>query len=194
MEAIRTLSPDAVIVDSIQVVETDSLSSAPGSIGQVRACAHELTRLVKEKHSALFLVGHVTKEGHRSPARACWSTWWTRSSTSRRDPYQLYRVLRADKNRFGATYELGLFEMSAGGLRGGRRRQSELSSPTGPRQGPEVLHGQAILEGSRPLLVEVQALAPSLPQWGAPAHDHRHRLQPCGRCSWRCWSGAWGCT
>ena len=75
VEAIHRLKPQVIVIDSIQVIETSVLGSAPGSIGQVRACAHELVRLVKEGPSALFLVGHLTKEGYLLVPR-CWSIWW----------------------------------------------------------------------------------------------------------------------
>jgi len=155
VEAIRRLKPHAVIVDSIQVIETGALHSAPGSIGQVRACAHALVRLAKESRSALFLVGHVTKEGFLAGPKVLEHLvdtvlYFEGEATSG------FRVLRSTKNRFGATYELGVFHMTTEGL-------AEVSNPselflsdrTDPAPGCMVT---VSLEGSRPLLVEIQAL------------------------------------
>ncbi len=155
VETIRQLKPDVVIVDSIQVVETGTLNSAPGSIGQVRECAHALVRLVKESRSALFLVGHVTKEGSLAGPKVLEHLvdtvlYFEGESTSG------FRVLRSTKNRFGATYELGIFHMTAEGL-------VEVSNPSELflSDRSEAVPGCMVtvsLEGSRPLLVEVQAL------------------------------------
>ena len=155
VEAIRKLKPDVVIVDSIQVMETGTLSSAPGSIGQVRECAHVLVRLVKESRSALFLVGHVTKDGSLAGPKVLEHLvdtvlYFEGESTSG------FRVLRSTKNRFGATYELGIFHMTAEGL-------VEVANPSELflSDRSEAVPGCMVtvsLEGSRPLLVEVQAL------------------------------------
>ena len=155
LETIRSLKPQTVIVDSIQVIETEALTSAPGSVAQVRACAHELVRLVKASRSALFLVGHVTKEGSLAGPKVLEHLVDTvlhfeGESTSG------FRLLRSTKNRFGATFELGVFHMTAEGL-------VEVANPSelflGDRT--ESVPGCMVtvsLEGSRPLLVEVQAL------------------------------------
>jgi len=149
------MKPQVVIIDSIQVIETSALNSAPGSIGQVRACAHELVRLVKESHTALFLVGHVTKEGFLAGPKVLEHLvdtvlYFEGESTSG------FRLLRSTKNRFGATYELGVFHMTAEGL-------VEVPNPSELflSDRTETLPGCMVtvsLEGSRPLLVEVQAL------------------------------------
>ncbi|MBI3996594.1 MAG: DNA repair protein RadA [Candidatus Omnitrophica bacterium] len=155
IEAITQIKPHVVIVDSIQVVETSQLQSAPGSIGQVRACAHELVQLVKARHCALFLVGHVTKEGFLAGPKVLEHLvdtvlYFEGESTSG------FRVLRSTKNRFGATYELGVFHMTAEGL-------VEVTNPSELflSDRTEAVPGCTVtvsLEGSRPLLVEVQAL------------------------------------
>ena len=155
VESIRQLAPQVVIVDSIQVIETGALNSAPGSIGQVRACAHELVRLMKESKSALFLVGHVTKEGFLAGPKVLEHLvdtvlYFEGEATSG------FRLLRSTKNRFGATYELGVFHMTAEGL-------VEVSNPSELflSDRTDVVPGCMVtvsLEGSRPLLVEVQAL------------------------------------
>ena len=155
IEAIKQVKPEVVIVDSIQVMETSSLNSAPGSIGQVRACAHELVRLVKESHSALFLVGHVTKEGFLAGPKVLEHLvdtvlYFEGESTSG------FRLLRSTKNRFGATYELGVFHMTSEGLiEVSNPSELFLSDRADPVPGCMVT---VSLEGSRPLLAEVQAL------------------------------------
>jgi DNA repair protein RadA/Sms len=153
--AIIASQPDVVIVDSIQVMETEALASAPGSIGQVRACAHALTRLMKERHSALFVVGHVTKEGALAGPKVLEHLVDT-VLYFEGDPTSGFRLLRSTKNRFGATYELGVFHMTAEGLvEVPNPSELFLSDRAEPVPGCMVT---ASLEGSRPLLVEVQAL------------------------------------
>jgi len=155
LEAIRQLKPQIVVIDSIQVIETATLSSAPGSIGQVRACAHALVRLVKASHSALFLVGHVTKEGFLAGPKVLEHLVDT-VLYFEGDPTSGFRLLRSTKNRFGATHELGVFHMTAEGLiEIANPSELFLSSRALPVPGCMVT---VSLEGSRPLLVEVQAL------------------------------------
>ena len=153
--AIGRLKPDIVIIDSIQVMETAALGSAAGSIGQVRACAHELVRVVKESRSALFLVGHVTKEGFLAGPKVLEHLVDT-VLYFEGEPASGFRVLRSTKNRFGATFELGVFHMTSEGL-------VEVSNPSELflSDRTEAVPGCMItvsLEGSRPLLVEIQAL------------------------------------
>ncbi len=155
LEAIKHLKPQVVIVDSVQVIETSLLNSAPGSIGQVRACAHELVRLVKESHSALFLVGHVTKEGFLAGPKVLEHLvdtvlYFEGESTSG------FRLLRSTKNRFGATHELGVFHMTSEGLVE-IANPSELFLSTRTEAVPGCMVTVSV-EGSRPLLAEVQAL------------------------------------
>jgi len=155
LESIKQLKPQVVVVDSVQVIETAVLHSAPGSIGQVRACAHELVRLVKDSHSALFLVGHVTKEGFLAGPKVLEHLVDT-VLYFEGEPTSGFRVLRSTKNRFGATYELGVFHMTAEGLvEVSNPSELFLSDRTDPVPGCMVT---VSLEGSRPLLVEVQAL------------------------------------
>jgi DNA repair protein RadA/Sms len=155
-ESIRSLKPHVVIVDSIQVMESSVMSSAPGSIGQVRACAHELVRLVKESHSALFLVGHVTKEGFLAGPKVLEHLVDT-VLYFEGEPASGFRLLRSTKNRFGATYELGVFHMTSEGL-------VEVSNPSELflSDRTQAVPGCMVtvsLEGSRPILAEVQALS-----------------------------------
>lgn len=155
VEAIKQARPQVVIVDSIQVMETAVLASAPGSVGQVRACAHALTRLMKESRSALFLVGHVTKEGALAGPKVLEHLVDT-VLYFEGDPTSGFRLLRSTKNRFGATYELGVFHMTAEGLvEVSNPSELFLSDRTEPVPGCMVT---VSVEGSRPLLVEIQAL------------------------------------
>jgi DNA repair protein RadA/Sms len=147
--------PGVIVVDSIQTMHTDLLQSAPGAVGQVRESAAQLVKFAKHTHTALFLVGHVTKEGTLAGPRVLEHMvdtvlYFEGEQDSR------YRVIRAVKNRFGAVNELGIFAMTDKGLR-------EVSNPSAiflsryekPVSGSVVM---ATREGSRPLLVEVQAL------------------------------------
>ena len=151
--------PDAVVVDSIQTMYVDSLDSAPGSVAQVRASAHELIRFAKRRGAVLFLVGHVTKDGQIAGPRVLEHMVDT-VLYFEGDLSHQFRILRAVKNRFGATDEIGVFEMTDSGL-------NEVPNPSalflGERDrdasGAAVFAG---VEGSRPVLVEIQALvAPS---------------------------------
>jgi len=152
--------PGVLVVDSIQTVWTDALSSAPGSVAQVRESAARLTRLAKDTGSAVFLVGHVTKEGALAGPRVLEhmvdAVLYFESESNQR-----YRVVRAVKNRFGAANELGIFAMTDQGLKG-------VSNPSAiflSRHGEQV-PGSVVMvtrEGTRPLLVELQALVDDSP-------------------------------
>lgn len=155
LEAIRQAKPDVVVVDSIQVLETSVLASAPGSIGQVRACAYELVKLMKASGGALFLVGHVTKEGFLAGPKVLEHLVDT-VLYFEGEPTSGFRVLRSTKNRFGATHELGVFHMTAEGLvQVSNPSELFLSDRAEPVPGTMVT---VTLEGSRSLLVEIQAL------------------------------------
>ena len=151
--------PDVVVIDSIQTMYTASLGSAPGTVAQIRASAQELIRLAKRRGFALLLVGHVTKEGAIAGPRVLEHMVDTVLYFEGERGHQ-FRLLRSVKNRFGATDEIGVFEMTSRGL-------SEVSNPSalfladrqGEVSGASVFAG---IEGSRPMLVEIQALvAPS---------------------------------
>lgn len=147
--------PQVLVVDSIQTVFLDTLPSTPGSVAQVRESAARLVRFAKDTHTALFLVGHVTKDGQLAGPRVLEHMvdavlYFEGDSSSR------FRLIRAIKNRFGAINELGVFVMTEAGLR-------EVTNPSALflRQGADTVPGSVILvtqEGTRPLLVEVQAL------------------------------------
>jgi DNA repair protein RadA/Sms len=153
--AIRTLRPGVVVIDSIQTVYTEALESAPGSVAQVRECAAQLTRLAKQNAITIILVGHVTKEGAIAGPRVLEHIVDT-VLYFEGDTHSSFRLVRAIKNRFGAANELGVFAMTERGLKGVANPSALfLSQHADPVAGSCVL---ATIEGSRPLLVEVQAL------------------------------------
>ena len=147
--------PQVLVIDSIQTIYTEQLQSAPGSVAQVRESAAQLVRYAKQSGTALFIVGHVTKDGQLAGPRVLEHMvdtvlYFEGDSGSR------YRVIRAFKNRFGAVNELGVFAMTELGLK-------EVSNPSAIflSRHEQVVSGSAVMvtvEGSRPLLVEVQAL------------------------------------
>jgi DNA repair protein RadA/Sms len=159
IETIDKKNFDAVVIDSIQTMYLDNLDSAPGTVAQVRACAAELIRAAKRRGACLLLVGHVTKEGQIAGPRVLEHMVDT-VLYFEGDRGHTFRILRAVKNRFGPTDEIGVFEMAEAGLVEVRnpselflsQRQQEIS-------GSAVFAG---MEGTRPVLVEIQALvAPS---------------------------------
>ena len=152
-------TPDMVVIDSIQTMWTDSIESAPGTVSQVRASAQALIRYAKKSGAAVVLVGHVTKDGQIAGPRVV-EHMVDAVLYFEGDATHQFRILRAVKNRFGPTDEIGVFEMTGGGL-------AEVSNPSalflGDREsGSPGTAVFAAMEGSRPLLIEVQALvAPS---------------------------------
>ncbi len=151
----RTEKPQIMVVDSIQTVYTELLSSAPGGVGQVRECAAQLVRFAKQTGTALFLVGHVTKEGALAGPRVLEHMVDT-VLYFEGDQDSRYRMIRAVKNRFGAVNELGVFAMTDKGL-----RQVNNPSAIFLSRYDEPISGSSVMvtwEGCRPLLVEVQAL------------------------------------
>ncbi len=151
----RREKPQAIVIDSVQTIYTELLQSAPGSVGQVRESAAQLVRFAKQTGTALFLVGHVTKEGTLAGPRVLEhmvdTVLYFESDLGSR-----FRVIRAFKNRFGAVNELGVFAMTDQGLR-------QVSNPSAIflSRHEEPVSGSVVMvtrEGSRPLLVEVQAL------------------------------------
>lgn len=155
---IAETSPDVLIVDSIQTVFTSKIESSPGSVSQIRECASELLRYAKESSTPVFLIGHITKEGTIAGPKVLEHMVDTVLQFEG-DRNHMYRILRATKNRFGSTAELGIYEMNGDGLR-------EVSNPSEVliSQRDEKLSGTSIavtMEGIRPLLIEVQALVSS---------------------------------
>ncbi|MBI5640810.1 MAG: DNA repair protein RadA [Nitrospirae bacterium] len=155
LDAAKKLSPEAMVIDSIQTVYTQELLSAPGSVGQVRECAAKLMMFAKRSGIPVFIVGHVTKEGTIAGPRVLEHIVDT-VLYFEGDRGHSYRILRTIKNRFGSTNEIGIFEMSDAGLRE-VANPSELFLSERPRNvsGSTVV---ASLEGTRPLMVEIQAL------------------------------------
>ena len=164
LSALKSAKPDFVVIDSIQTMWSDSLDAAPGSVSQVRACGQELTRWAKKSGAALILVGHVTKEGTIAGPRVVEHMVDTVFYFEGERGHQ-FRILRAVKNRFGPTDEIGIFEMHQYGLAPAREPSALfLSSEDNETGGAAVF---AAMEGSRPVLAEVQALvAPSA--YGTP--------------------------
>ena len=152
LEAAR---PRVAVIDSIQTVWSETLQSAPGSVAQVRECAAQLTRYAKRVGTALFIVGHVTKEGSIAGPRVLEHIVDT-VLYFEGDTHSSFRLLRATKNRYGAVNELGVFAMTEKGLRDvANPSRLFLSTHDKPVAGSCVL---ATIEGTRPLLVEIQAL------------------------------------
>jgi DNA repair protein RadA/Sms len=156
--AIEAETPGFVVIDSIQTLYSDQLTSAPGSVAQVRECAAQLTRVAKTRGTALVLVGHVTKEGALAGPRVLEHIVDT-VLYFEGDTHSSFRLVRAIKNRFGAVNEIGVFAMTEKGLKGVSNPSAIFLSTHGePVPGSCVL---VTLEGTRPLLVEIQALVDS---------------------------------
>jgi DNA repair protein RadA/Sms len=156
--------PEVVVIDSIQTAYTEALTSAPGSVAQVRECAAQLTRLAKQRGIVVIFVGHVTKEGAIAGPRVLEHIVDT-VLYFEGDTHSSFRLVRAIKNRYGAANELGVFAMTERGLKGVANPSALFLS-----QHAESVPGSAIvatLEGSRPLLVEIQALVDPV-QGGTP--------------------------
>lgn len=164
IDALKREKFDLVIIDSIQTLWSDAHEAGPGSVTQVRACAGELVRLAKKRGVAVILVGHVTKDGQIAGPRVVEHMVDAVLAFEGERGYP-FRILRSAKNRFGATDEIGVFEMSDAGL-------GEVKNPSALflNEGGERAAGAAVfagIEGSRPVLVEFQALvAPSV--YGTP--------------------------
>ncbi len=161
---IKQQCPDVVVIDSIQTMYSEHLTSAPGSVAQVRECAAQLTRMAKSAEITMILVGHVTKDGTLAGPRVLEHIVDT-VLYFEGDSHSSFRLIRAFKNRFGAVNELGVFAMTERGLR-------EVSNPSAlflSQHGAQV-PGSCVMvtqEGTRPLLVEIQALL-----------DEAHSLNP----------------
>jgi len=154
-QTIENLSPQFVVIDSIQTVYHPEVTSAPGSVSQVRECTAELMRIAKTKGIAIFIVGHVTKEGSIAGPRLLEHMVDT-VLYFEGERHHTYRILRAVKNRFGSTNEMGIFEMKESGL-------EEVENPSEifleeRSKGTSGSTVVASMEGTRPVLVEIQAL------------------------------------
>ena len=161
---IETLEPEIVIIDSIQTLQTDYIESSAGSISQIKECTSELIKFAKESSTPVLLIGHITKDGNIAGPKILEHMVDTVLQFEG-DRNHVFRILRANKNRFGSTNELGIYEMQGSGLR-------EVTNPSEiliPKKDDE-LSGNAVavtLEGMRPLLIEVQALV-STAVYGTP--------------------------
>ncbi|WP_191858586.1 DNA repair protein RadA [Hanstruepera ponticola] len=161
---IEDLEPDIVVVDSIQTLHSDYIESSSGSISQIKECTTELIKFAKETATPVLLIGHITKDGNIAGPKILEHMVDTVLQFEG-DRNHVFRILRANKNRFGSTNELGIYEMQGSGLR-------EVSNPSEIliSKKDEELSGNAIaatLEGMRPLMIEVQALV-STAVYGTP--------------------------
>lgn len=161
---IENLLPQIVVVDSIQTLQSAFIDSGPGSVSQVRECTAELMKYAKESGTPVFLIGHITKDGAIAGPKILEHMVDTVLQFEG-DRHLVYRILRATKNRFGSTSELGIYEMLGDGLR-------EVSNPSEIliSQREEAISGISIgatLEGNRPLLIEIQSLV-SVTSYGTP--------------------------
>ncbi|MCI0921519.1 DNA repair protein RadA [Sphingobacterium rhinopitheci] len=152
---LESIEPNVVVIDSIQTLHSSQIESAPGSVSQVRECTAELLRYAKETNTPVFIVGHITKDGSIAGPKVLEHMVDTVLQFEG-DRHHVYRILRAVKNRFGSSSELGIYEMQGSGLR-------EVSNPSEimisqrdvPTSGVAIA---GMLEGVRPLMIEVQAL------------------------------------
>jgi DNA repair protein RadA/Sms len=155
LHTLREARPRVAVIDSIQTIYSETLQSAPGSVAQVRECAAQLTRFAKQSGTSLILVGHVTKDGTLAGPRVLEHIVDT-VLYFEGDTHSSFRLIRAFKNRFGAVNELGVFAMTERGLRGVSNPSAIFLSPHA-----QQVAGSCVLitqEGTRPLLVEIQAL------------------------------------
>ena len=155
---IKKVEPELVIIDSIQTLRTEFIDSSPGSISQIRACTAELIKYAKETHTPVILVGHINKEGHIAGPKILEHMVDTVLQFEG-DQNFIYRIVRVQKNRFGPTHELGIYEMQAGGLKQILNPSKILiSNHEHDLSGTSIA---ATIEGMRPLMVEIQALVSS---------------------------------
>ncbi len=161
---IENLAPELVVIDSVQTLHTDYIESSSGSVSQIKECTAEFIKFAKETHVPVFLVGHITKDGQiAGPKILEHMVDVVLHFEGDRD--HIYRILRTQKNRFGATSEIGIYEMQSKGLRAVSNPSELLISKK-----DEKLSGHAIaatIEGIRPLMIEIQALV-STAVYGTP--------------------------
>jgi DNA repair protein RadA/Sms len=169
---ITEIQPDLLVIDSIQTLHTNAIEASPGSISQIRETTAELIKFAKETATPVFLIGHITKDGHIAGPKIL-EHMVDVVLQFEGDRNHLYRILRTQKNRFGSTSEIGIYEMQQTGLR-------EVTNPSKLliSQKDEALSGSSIaatLEGMRPLMIEVQALVSSAvygtPQRSSTGYD-----------------------
>ena len=154
LEHVRSMQPEIVVIDSIQTIGLESLESTVGSISQVRECAAEIMRVAKQTNIPFIIVGHINKEGSLAGPKVLEHIVDTVLQFEG-DQHYMYRILRAQKNRFGSTSELGIFEMQQDGLREVNNPSELLLSSN--HQDLSGIAIAAAIEGIRPFLIEVQA-------------------------------------
>ncbi|MEN8815966.1 MAG: DNA repair protein RadA [Nonlabens sp.] len=161
---ITEVEPDVLIIDSIQTLQTDHIESSPGSVSQIRECTSELIKFAKETNTPVLLIGHITKDGNIAGPKILEHMVDTVLQFEG-DRNHTYRILRALKNRFGSTHEIGIYEMLGHGLREVMNPSEILISQRGATQSGTAI--AATMEGMRPLMIEVQALV-STAVYGTP--------------------------
>lgn len=164
LEQVKELDPEVVVIDSIQTIGTDAIEASIGSLSQVRECAARIMEFAKTRNIPFFIIGHINKEGSLAGPKVLEHIVDTVLQFEGDQQY-MYRILRAQKNRFGSTSELGIYEMRQDGLR-------EVSNPSElllstAREGLSGISIAAAVEGVRPFLIEVQALVSSA-AYGTP--------------------------
>lgn len=164
LEQAKEIEPELVVIDSIQTIGTEAIESTIGSLSQVRECAARILQFAKDKNIPFIIVGHITKEGSLAGPKVLEHIVDTVLQFEG-DQHYMYRILRAQKNRFGSTSELGIYEMRQDGLRE-VTNPSELLLSTS-REGLSGISIAAAVEGVRPFLIEVQALVSSA-AYGTP--------------------------
>ncbi len=173
--AVEAKSPDILVVDSIQTLATDDLPAAPGAVSQVREVASRLVSLAKSRSMSVLIIGHVTKDGALAGPRTL-EHLVDVVLTFEGDKHHALRMVRAVKNRFGSTQELGLFEMADEGLRDADPTQASLMPDRGGDMSGSVF--SVVMEGTRPLGVEIQALV-------TPTHFGTPQRSSTGLDPWR---------
>jgi DNA repair protein RadA/Sms len=161
---LKNIQPDILIIDSVQTLQDETLESSPGSISQIRECAGKLMKYAKETSTPVFLIGHITKDGTLAGPKILEHIVDT-VLLFEGDQHYMYRILRASKNRFGATAELGIFEMLHDGLREVDNPSEVLINKN--NEGLSGITTAATIDGMRPFLIEVQALV-STAAYGTP--------------------------
>jgi DNA repair protein RadA/Sms len=171
-QQIEQLQPDILVADSVQTLHTSMIDSTPGSVSQIRSCTGELLKFAKETGTAVFLIGHITKDGSLAGPKILEHMVDTVLQFEG-DRNHVYRILRTIKNRFGSASELGVYQMGQGGLRQvSNPSEILISERDEPTSGVAI---SATMEGARPLLIEIQSLVSSAvygtPQRSATGYD-----------------------
>ena len=188
LDHVKKIKPGLLVIDSVQTIFSSAIPSAPGSIAQVREASGAIIVLAKKTGLTTFLIGHVTKDGAIAGPRLLEHMVDTVLYFEGERGHS-FRILRAVKNRFGSTNEIGVFEMKEAGLKE-VTNPSEIFLMERPLQVP----GSAVvcsMEGTRPILVELQALVSRSFLGRAATHHHRRRSQPRRACSSPCWKRKW---